>query len=512
MTVKKGKVRKAPYFYVGILFLQLMIGTSTIVCIDYFGNQLFEVELMNDEVSLKKYALISATMAAFLAPFMGSSINLAIPAIGEEFQTGALLLGWVVSCYLLASAAFLVPMGRLADIIGRKKVFVTGVFLFAVFSLMCGLASNIKLFIAYRVLQGIGSAMIFGTNMAILTSVYPPRERGKVLGINSASIYLGLSLGPVLGGFLNHRFGWQFIFYFSSLWAIAALLVIIFKLKGEWVGAKGQKYDSVGALLYFVSLVAFMYGLSSFTSVNWAPYLFVFGLAVLGMFVYYETKVTNPLLDLKLFINNVTLTFSNLAAFINYSATFAGTFLLSLYLQSVRGYDSQLSGLILLAQPLIMALLSPVAGTLSDRMEPRKVASAGMAITTISLFVFCFLGPDTSISLVMGNLLFMGAGFALFASPNTNAVMSSVRKEVYGLASSTLGTMRLVGQSVSMAIVTLMLSHFVGNVELEFASTASLINCTRVSFMVFTVLCFIGIFASLARGNVHIAKEVKDTN
>lgn len=460
--------------------------------------------------ALKKYALISATMAAFLAPFMGSSINLAIPAIGEEFRTGATLLGWVVSSYLLASAAFLVPMGRLADIIGRKKVFVTGIFLFSVFSLLCGLASNIKLFIVYRVLQGIGSSMIFGTNMAILTSVYPPQERGKVLGINSASVYLGLSLGPVLGGFLNHRFGWQFIFYFSSLWAIAALLVAIFKLKGEWVGAKGQKYDGAGALLYFISLVAFMYGLSSLTSVSWAPLLFALGLVVLGIFVYYETKVANPLLDLKLFINNIPLTFSNVAAFINYSATFAGTFLLSLYLQSVRGYDSQVAGLILLAQPLVMALLSPMAGSLSDRVEPRKVASIGMAITTLSLFVFWFLGTGTPIPLVMGNLLFMGVGFALFASPNTNAVMSSVTKEAYGLASSTLGTMRLVGQSVSMAIVTLMLSHFVGNVELEFASTASLIQCTKVSFMVFTVLCFFGIFASLARGNVHVVKEVKD--
>lgn len=467
---------------------------------------------MSNDVSLKKYALISATMAAFLTPFMGSSINLAIPAIGEEFQTSATLLGWVVSSYLLASAAFLVPMGRLADIIGRKKVFITGVFLFAVFSLLSGLAGNIRLFIFYRVLQGIGSAMIFGTNMAILTSVYPPQERGKVLGINSASVYLGLSLGPVLGGFLNHRFGWHAIFYFCSLLAIAALVVILLKLKGEWVGAKGQRYDGVGALLYFVSLVAFMYGLSSLTSVSWAPYLLAFGLAVLGIFIYYETRVANPLLDLKLFINNVALTFSNLAAFINYSATFAATFLLSLYLQSVRGYDSQVAGLILLAQPLVMALLSPLAGSLSDRVEPRKVASLGMAVTTVTLVVFCFLGPGTPIPVVMANLLFMGAGFALFSSPNTNAVMSSVRREVYGLASSTLGTMRLVGQSVSMAIVTLMLSYFVGNVELEFVSTAALIQCTRVSFLVFTILCFVGVFASLARGNVHGAREVKDIN
>lgn len=462
---------------------------------------------MENQASLRKYALISATMAAFLTPFMGNSINLAIPAIGEDFQASALLLSWVVSSYLLASAAFLVPMGRLADIVGRKKLFATGVFLFALFSLLCGFAGSIQAFIVYRVLQGLGSAMIFGTNMAILTSVFPPQERGKAIGINSASVYLGLSLGPVLGGFLNHRFGWQFIFFFVTLWALAAFLIIVFKLKGEWIGAGQEKYDGVGALLYLLGIVSFMYGLSSFTSISWAPYALLAGLLILGFFIYYETQATNPLMDLKLFRHNIAFAFSNLAAFINYSATFAATFLLSLYLQSVRGFDSQVSGLILLAQPVVMAALSPMAGSLSDRVEPRKVASLGMAITTASLFMFWFLGPSTPVPLVIVNLLVMGAGFALFSSPNTNAVMSSVTREVYGLASSTLGTMRLVGQSVSMAIVTLLMSLFIGNVALEFASQEALIQCTKVSFLIFAVLCFIGIFASLARGNVRAPQK-----
>lgn len=458
---------------------------------------------MDSQAALKRYALVSATMAAFLTPFMGSSINLAIPAIGEEFQASAVMLGWVVSSYLLASAAFLVPMGRLADMIGRKKVFITGIFLFALFSFLSGLAHNIETFIFYRVLQGAGSAMIFGTNMAILTSVFPPQERGKAIGINSASVYVGLSLGPVLGGFLNHRFGWHSIFFFCALIALIAFFVILFRLKGEWLGAGEEKYDGVGAVLYMLGLIGFMYGLSSFTSVSWAPYALLVGVVVLALFIYYETKTRYPLMNLKLFRSNVAFTFSNLAAFINYSATFAATFLLSLYLQSVRGYDSQVAGLVLLAQPVVMAVLSPIAGALSDRVEPGKVASLGMAITTVSLFAFWFLGPETSIPLVMANLLLMGAGFGLFSSPNTNAVMSSVKREVYGLASSTLGTMRLVGQSVSMAIVTLLMTLFIGHAELEFASQEALIQCTKVSFLVFAVLCFLGVFASMARGSVR---------
>lgn len=462
---------------------------------------------MNKKDSLKKYSLVSATTAAFLTPFMASSINLAIPSIGGEFQTSAVALGWVVTSYLLASAAFLVPTGRLADIIGRKKVFVTGIALFGIFSFLCGLAGSIEALILYRILQGIGSAMIFGTNIAILTSVFPPQERGKVLGINVAAVYIGLSMGPVLGGFLTHRFSWHAIFYFSAILATIGFFVILFKLDGEWYGTKGEKYDGIGALLYALGLIGFMYGLSSFTTNEWAKYILALGLAVLVLFAFYETRVKYPLLDLKLFATNITFAFSNLAALINYSATFAVTFLLSLYLQSARGYDSQTAGFIMLIQPVVMALLSPLAGTLSDRIEPRKVASLGMGITVVSLFAFWFIGADTPILLVMGNLLFMGAGFALFSSPNTNAVMGSVSKEVYGLASSTIGTMRLIGQAVSMAVVTLMIAVYIGNIELEFATVESLIKTTKVSFIVFTFVCFLGIFASWARGDVRATEE-----
>ncbi|HHX51691.1 MAG TPA: MFS transporter, partial [Clostridia bacterium] len=422
---------------------------------------------MKEKDSVKIYALICATMAAFLTPFMGSAINLAIPSIGEDFHTSAYFLGWVVTSYLLASAAFLVPAGRLADLIGRKKVFVTGIAVFSVFSFFCGYAGSIETFIIYRILQGIGSSMIFGTGTAILTSVFSPQERGKVLGINVAAVYIGLSLGPVLGGFLNHRLGWQSIFFFNFVLGVFVFFLILSRLKGEWMGADQEKFDVFGSFLYSSGLITFMYGLSSFTSTHWAKYLLVSGIAILVVFVSYETRIKHPLLDLSLLIRNITFAFSNIAAFINYSATFAVSFLLSIYLQLVKGYDSQMAGFILLAQPLVMALLSPFAGALSDRVEPRKVASLGMGITSLALLALCFITGDTPIWLVMINLVFMGSGFALFSSPNTNAVMGSVEKGVYGVASSILGTMRLVGQTVSMAVVTLMISLFVGNMEMQ---------------------------------------------
>jgi EmrB/QacA subfamily drug resistance transporter len=463
---------------------------------------------MKENKELQKYTLTACMLASFLTPFMGSAVNLAIPAIGEEFGGNTLLLSWVVTSYLLSSATFLVPFGRLADIVGRKKIFMLGITFFSLSTILCGLAWSLESLIIFRVIQGVGSSMIFGTSMAILTSVFPPQERGKILGLNVAVVYIGLSLGPVLGGALNHQLSWHYIFYFSAVISIMALLISVVKLKGEWAGAKGEAYDLIGAVLYSIGLVVFMYGMSVFNTSQWAKYATVFGIIVLVIFVRYEMKVKHPVINLKLFSNNITFAFSNLAALINYCATFAVGFLLSLYLQLVLGYNSQTAGFILLSQPIIMALLSPFAGKLSDRVEPRIVASWGMALATLGLFILCFINVNTPMWLLILNLLLLGTGFALFSSPNSNAVMSSVEKRFYGVASSTLGTMRLVGQAVSMSIVTMILAFNIGAVELNSADTQLLIKATRISFIIFTVISFAGIFASLARGSIKNTQQM----
>lgn len=462
---------------------------------------------MKQEDSLKRYTLIAAAAASFLTPFMGSSINLAIPSIGKEFSCNAFMLSWVATSYILASAAFLVPLGRLADILGRKRVFIHGTAFFGLTSILCGLARSIEALILFRILQGIGSSMIFGTSMAILTSAFPPHERGKVLGINVASVYTGLSLGPVLGGALNHNFGWQSIFYLTALISVVAVIIALSKLKGEWADARGEKFDFTGSVFYSIGLAALMYGISSVTSSGWAKYFIALGIIMLVIFIRYEINTAQPVLNIKLFTRNVTFAFSNLAALINYSATFAVAFLLSLYLQVVIGYNSQTAGFILLSQPVLMVVLSPFAGMLSDRIQPRVVASCGMALTALALLFFCFLTRYTSLWLVVANLAVLGSGLALFSSPNTNAVMGSVEKKFYGVASSTIGTMRLTGQAVSMAIVTLMLALYLGDVELSRANPDMLVKSARTLFVIFTVLCAGGIFASLARGNLDAGER-----
>jgi EmrB/QacA subfamily drug resistance transporter len=450
----------------------------------------------------RKAAFAACTAASFLTPLMGSSINLALPTISREFEMDALSLSWVATSFLLAAAMFLVPFGRLADIYGRKRIFVYGITLFTLFSFLCGFASSGSVLIALRALQGLGAAMIFATSVAILTSAFPAAERGKVLGVNVAAVYTGLSVGPFFGGMLTHYFGWRSIFYANALLGFLISVLVVWRLKSEWAESRGERFDIPGSLIYTASLTLLMIGFSKLPGPTglWASLTGVGGLVG---FVAWERKAPKPLLDISLFARNVVFTFSNLAALINYSATSAVTFLISLYLQYIKGLDPQSAGFILVAQPIMMAVFSPIAGRLSDSVEPRILSSFGMGIISIMLALIAFVGSGTSTALLTIYLLFLGFGFALFSSPNTNAVMSSVEKRWYGVASATLGTMRLTGQMLSMGIVMLIFAVTMGNARITPQYFPAFLQSMQIAFVVFSALCIIGVFASLARGKVR---------
>jgi EmrB/QacA subfamily drug resistance transporter len=449
----------------------------------------------------KKVVLLITTLSSFLAPFMGSSVFIGLPSIGKEFGMDVVLLSWISLSYLLAAAMFLVPFGRIADIYGRKKIFKYGIMIDIIASILLAFSFNETELIILRIFQGIGAAMIFGTSVAILTSVYPPGERGKALGITVAGVYLGLSLGPVIGGFLTQHFGWRSIFLSYVPLELIIIILTFWKLEGEWADAKGEKLDIIGSAIYGFSLVALMYGFSVMTMIGiWLILVSILGLTA---FVSWEMKVKNPVLDMHLFKDNTVFLFSILAALINYSATFAVGFFLSLYLQDVKGLTPESAGLVMVSQPIVMTIFSPVAGRLSDRIEPRYVASIGMAFTTLGLFLFSFLNERTSTGHIIASLIIIGFGFALFSSPNTNAVMSSVEKKFYGVASATLGTMRLTGQMLSTGIATMILTIYVGNVQIVPDNYSLFLGGEKIAFLIFAALCFVGIFASFARGKVR---------
>jgi EmrB/QacA subfamily drug resistance transporter len=450
----------------------------------------------------KGVVLLVTTIAAFIFPFMGSAVNIALPSLGNELSLDAVMLGWIATAYLLSSATFLVPFGRIADIYGRKKIFTWGIVIFTLSSIFGGMASSAPMLISCRVFQGIGGAMYAGTAVALLITVFPANETGKVLGINVAAAYTGLSLGPVLGGILTQHLGWRSIFFLSALLGLTVIGVVLWKLKGEWTGAKGEGFDLAGSVIYSLALVALVCGFTFLPAIS-GVWLIVGGIIGLSAFTRWEMRTRSPVLDISLFRNSKTFTFSNLAALINYSATWAVSFLISLYLQYLKGFNPQSAGLILIAMPAMQAIFSPLAGRLSDRIEPRLIASAGMALTTAGLIIFIFVNKETPLAFIIGNLLLMGLGFAFFSSPNTNAVMSSAPKTAYGVASATLATMRQVGMVFSMGVAMLMFTLYMGRVQITPEYHLLFQESMKTSFIVFAILCFGGIFASLARGKVR---------
>src|SRR5512136_1815874 len=290
-----------------------------------------------EDRSVGRIALFIAILAGFLGPFDISAVNIALPTIGAEFSLDALALSWVSTAYLLSSALFLVPFGRSADIHGRKRIFTLGLALFTAASLAMALTVVPATIVPIRVVQGMGGALIYGTAVAILTAVTPPQERGKALGIYTTAVYLGLSIGPFLGGIMTGTIGWRSIFLVNVPIGIFALWLVTRRLPGEWAEAKGEGFDTPGAVLYGLSLVCVMLGF------GWLPggtgvLMILAGVVLLAGFILRERRTRHPLLDVSLFTGNRVFALSNLAALINYSATFAVTFLLSFYLQTLRGF------------------------------------------------------------------------------------------------------------------------------------------------------------------------------
>jgi len=453
--------------------------------------------MQNQEQSINKTVLLIVTMTSnFFNPLMGAAVNVALPKIGTEFSMSAVGMSWVTMSYLLASAIFLVPFGKIGDIWGRKKVFLLGNIIFTIATAACALSFSDSFLISSRLLQGIASAMMFSTSMAIVISAFKPEERGKVIGLNVSAVYIGLSVAPFLGGILTDSFGWRSLFYINTFVSALISIAVFFKIKTDWAEAEKEKFDYLGSAILMVSISMLMYGFSHLPK-TYAIILTCSGLIGLIFFIFIEKRVKFPVLNINLFSENRVFAFSNLSALINYAATFAISFVLSLYLQYVKGLSAREAGTLLIAQPLMMAIVASFSGKLSDKKDPRILSSIGMGISVIGLFMLSFLQQFTPNWYLILSMLILGFGFGLFSSPNTNAVMSSVERRFYGVASATLSTMRSTGMMFSMAIASLSIHVFIGDAKYNPTLMPQFLISSRVVFMVFTVLCIGGIFSSM---------------
>ena len=454
----------------------------------------------------KKVLLLVSSLASFLVPYTVSSIAVALPAMGAEFNLDAVQMGWITSAYLLTAAVFIVPFGKLADLYGRKKLFLVGNVLFTIGSLMAALSWSGEALIVARVIQGLGGSLVFSTSIAIVTAVFPPGERGRAIGIITATVYAGLSIGPFLGGILTQNFGWPSIFLLNVPLGIVVIAATLFSIPGEWAESGRTGFDFSGAVLYGLMLIGALYGLSLLPGWQGIAWMAA-GAVFLAVFVWWERRYPSPMLDLSIFQGNPTFIFSNLAAMINYSVVFAVSFLMSLYLQYIRGLDAQTAGLILVTMPFVQVVVSPLAGQLSDSIEPRVLATVGMACTAAGLGVMALVTASTPIILIIGGLGVLGLGYSLFSSPNTNAIMSAVQVHHLGVASAMVSTMRSIGQMVSMAIAMIVFSVIIGPQPVSPAVYPELQQSITWVFSVFCILAVIGIWASYMRGTIHPSPE-----
>jgi EmrB/QacA subfamily drug resistance transporter len=471
----------------------------------------------NSEVKVNKnLVLVIATLTGFVMPFQIAAVNIALPTMAKEFSMEAVVMSWVSTIYFLAIAMVQVPFGRISDIYGRKKFFILGLVVSTLASFLAAFANSVPMLIVSRGLQGIGAGITFNNSVAILTSVYPSEQRGKALGISMAGTYLGLTLGPLIGGFMTEHLGWKSIFFLSAFLGVVLTFLVFSGLRGEWREAHGEKFDTAGSIVFSISIVFFMYGFTEMVNLKIFSFmvndklvsipgyaLFVLGTLGLLFFIWWELRVRSPVLELKLLRTNRIFMLSNLAALITYASTFAVSFLLSLYLQYIKGYSPQDAGLVLLGSSLVMTVFTPLSGRLSDKIEPRLVATTGMAVTCLTLLMLVFVNDGTSLwYLILAQVLY-GAGIGLFTSPNTNAIMGSVDKRQLGVASGTVGTMRTSGMMLSMGIMMILFSLFIGQAEITSDLYPQFLDSFKVGFIIFTILGIGGVLAQLvARSRV----------
>ncbi len=438
-----------------------------------------------------------------MGTFLISSINIALPAIEQSFGLNAISLSWVITAFLVATGIFLLPVGKWGDISGNVRLFKAGLIVFTLASVLCAVSPSGVWLIIARFVQGVGSAFTNTTGQAILVTNFPARNRGQVIGISVASVYAGLATGPFIGGFLTQALGWHSLFYVAAvLGVLSTIIAFAFLEKDTHVPSGDKKVNLRGTLFFVIGLVALVYGSSHIPSAyGWG--LMIFGIVMLVLFWIIESRLANPMFETRLFTHNKLFGFSNLAALINYTATSAIVFFLSLYLQKIQGLPPREAGAVIIAQPVMMAIFSPVVGRLSDRIQPRYFATLGMAMCSIGLFAMSFFTSTTPLWIIILVLVWEGLGFAFFSSPNMNTIMSSVDKSRYGQASGTASSMRIFGQIVGMTIVTFFFAfHFGSKAVTEVNDTIFLI-AMKWGFVTFALISVMGIYFSFTRGNVE---------
>lgn len=443
-------------------------------------------------------AALTVWIGVFMATLDSSIVNVALPTLTEYFRTNITTIEWVVMAYLLTITSLLLSLGRLSDMVGRKPIFAAGLALFTAGSALCAISATEEQLIFYRVVQGVGAAMVMATGVAIITHAFPPRERGRAMGFIGTVVALGSMAGPVMGGLLIEQVGWQSIFYINVPIGIIGTATALTVLR-EDEATEGQTFDLSGAFALFISLVSLLLALSEGQDMGWSSryivLLFILSPIFFISFIIIENKAMQPIMDLRHFRNR-PFGAANISALISFIGMFSVILLMPFFLDRELGYSPQEIGIAFLAVPLVMSVAAPVSGWLSDRTNSYVLSSAGVCIASLSILSLSFLLPSSSFADVISRLALLGLGMGLFQAPNNSIIMGSLPKEQLGVAAGTMGTMRNMGMVIGIAVSGAVFTNryvYYGDIE------SSFLPAFHDAYMFSAVICGIAVLTSLVR-------------
>jgi EmrB/QacA subfamily drug resistance transporter len=462
--------------------------------------------------------IITVGVGSFMATLDSSVVNIALPQITTYFKASLSMIEWVVMAYLLVISSVLLTYGRLGDLYGHKRMYLMGFLIFTAGSILCGLSPTVVILIVARVFQAIGAGMLMAMGPAIITDVTPAQERGKALGLNGVAIYIALTSGPILGGMLTAKFGWQSIFFIN----------IPIGIIGTWMAGKfisnqivsqTQKFDITGAVMLFLAMVTLLWPLSSGEKIGWSNPIIITTLLssviLFAVFIHVETRAKAPMMDLTLFHDRL-FTMSNVSLLISFIAGFSITLLMPFYFQQLRGLTPFGAGLLMIPQPIATIFITPISGSLSDHIDSRYLSSLGMFLVAIGMFLLSSLKIDSTPFESSLALVITGLGNGLFQTPNNSAIMGSAPQNRRGIASGMMATMRNIGMvlgiAVAGAVFTERQNYFHTLLQLKGVSGAALriqafTGAFRTTYLMAAGCALVAVIASLTRGSLKKLPE-----
>ncbi|WP_191602345.1 MFS transporter [Marinomonas algicola] len=449
----------------------------------------------DDNARARWLVLISVCLALFVVSLTMSSANIAIPSIAQDLNADAVSVSWIPSALLWGSIIIMLPIGRLADKKGRKKLYLIGCIGFSFVSLSVILVQNIEALLALRVFQGLSTAFIFGTGLAIISSVFANSNRGTAIGITSSTIYFGLSCGPVVGGWITQHIHWKGVFLMPIPLMLVALLLIISNVKGDWKNEESGPIDWVGSVLFALSVSAFFIGVSELPDPLHILYTII-GILLFVVFIKHQNRTDSPLIRIKALNENKALVGSMYTSILMYSANFPIVFLLSLYLQYIHNLSPSEAGSLLLIETVIMMILSPFSGRLSDIYGAKIITTVGGLTFSLGFMVLVWVDMDTSMSLIIISLILLGIGFGLFSTPNNSSALGSVSGDKLSIVSSIMNLSRTMGNMLSTAFVLMLMSIVLGDVAIQSENYPLLLLVVQITFGVSLALALLASYIS----------------